>query len=161
MILISSSFGLFQFLMPLIGYFIGHSLEGKLKQWIPFIAFGLLTCLSIKSFIDWFLEQKKRKKADSEHIDEENQKKLGFMDILIQSVATSIDALCIGFVYMEYTIPSAMIVFSIIGVTTFVLSFLSVFLAKKIAGPLEKWAGLLASLIFLGIGLKILLEGIL
>lgn len=162
MILISLSFGLFQFMMPVIGYFIGHSFEEKLKQWIPFIAFGLLTCLSVKSFVDWFLELRRRKKQmESGEQDEVNEKRLCFMDVLIQSIATSIDALCIGFVYMEYTIPSALIVFSIIGVTTFTLSFLSVFLAKKVAGPLEKWAGLFASLIFLGIGLKILLEGIL
>lgn len=81
--------------------------------------------------------------------------------MLIQDVATAIDALCIGFVYLELSIGNALIVFTIIGVVTFVLSFLSVLLAKQVAKYLEKWAGLIAAIVFLAVGLKILLEGIL
>ena len=99
--------------------------------------------------------------ARGENVEPRKEKTISFIDILVQSIATSIDALCIGFVYMSYSIPNAMIVFSIIGITTFVLSFLCVFLAKQIAGSLEKWAGLIAALVFVGIGIKILLEGIL
>ena len=79
----------------------------------------------------------------------------------MEDVATTIDALCIGFVYLELPIGNALIVFSIIGITTFVLSFFSVLLAKQIAKYLEKWAGFIAAIVFLAIGLKILLEGIL
>ena len=92
--------------------------------------------------------------------EEIEKKKLTFWDVMVQSVATSIDALCIGFVYLSYSIPNAMIVFAIIGVTTFILSFLCVFLAKIIAGPLEKWASLIAGIVFIIVGLKILLEGL-
>lgn len=155
MILISFSFGFFQFLMPLAGYFLGHSFEDKIEKFVPYIAFALLAFLSLKSLFDWIKER--RKKEEDEII----EKKLGFFDVFLQSIATSIDALCIGFVYMSYTISNALIVFSIIGITTFLLSFICVFLAKKLAGPLEKWSGLIAAIVFLGIGLKILLEGIL
>jgi putative Mn2+ efflux pump MntP len=51
--------------------------------------------------------------------------------------------------------------FGIIGIVTFLMSFASILLAKKVAGPLYKWAGLLAAIIFLCIGIKILLEDIL
>lgn len=157
MILISLSFGIFQFVMPTIGYFIGYSFKDELENLIPWIAFALLLLLGIKSFIDWFKEFRARKK-DEEEIKE---KKISLLDIFVQSVATSIDALCIGFVYLSYSISNALIVFMIIGIVTFTLSFLCVFLAKQIAGPLEKWAGLIASVVFIVIGIKILLEGIL
>ena len=166
MILISLSFGFFQFMMPTIGYFVGYLFRDQLTKWIPWIAFALLLFLGLKSFIDWLKEYRERKKekealARGENVEPRKEKTISFIDILVQSIATSIDALCIGFVYMSYSIPNAMIVFSIIGITTFVLSFLCVFLAKQIAGPLEKWAGLIAALVFVGIGIKILLEGIL
>jgi putative Mn2+ efflux pump MntP len=166
MILISFSFGFFQFMMPTIGYFVGYLFRDQLTKWIPWIAFALLLFLGLKSFIDWLKEYRERKKekealARGENVEPRKEKTISFIDILVQSIATSIDALCIGFVYMSYSIPNAMIVFSIIGITTFVLSFLCVFLAKQIAGPLEKWAGLIAALVFVGIGIKILLEGIL
>ncbi len=158
MLLISLSFGIFQFVMPVIGYFLGHSFEKQLETAVPWISFALLFFLGAKSFADWLKERIHEKKGEEEEI---QPKKLGFVDILIQSVATSIDALCIGFVYLKYEIPSALIVFSIIGAVTFTLSFLSVFLSKIVAKPLEKWAGLIAAIVFVGVGIKILLEGIL
>lgn len=156
MILISLSFGIFQIVMPIIGYFIGYAFKEQLEKWIPWIAFALLTLLGLKSIFDWVKEFRKRKKGEEEI----EKKKLTFWDVMVQSVATSIDALCIGFVYLSYSIPNAMIVFAIIGVTTFILSFLCVFLAKIIAGPLEKWASLIAGIVFIIVGLKILLEGL-
>lgn len=157
MVLISLSFGIFQFVMPTIGYFIGYSFKDELENLIPWIAFALLLLLGIKSFIDWFKEFRARKKNEEEI----KEKKISLLDIFVQSIATSIDALCIGFVYLSYSISNALIVFMIIGIVTFTLSFLCVFLAKQIAGPLEKWAGLIASIVFVAIGIKILLEGIL
>lgn len=158
MLLISLSYGIFQFLMPCIGYFVGFSFKDQLEKYIPWIAFALLGLLAIKSFIDWIKDFKKGKEETEE---KEETKKIGFVEVLIQDVATAIDALCIGFVYLELSIGNALIVFTIIGVVTFVLSFLSVLLAKQVAKYLEKWAGLIAAIVFLAVGLKILLEGIL
>ena len=155
MLLISLSYGIFQFLMPCISYFVGFSFKERLEKYIPWIAFALLGILALKSLMDWI---KGFKKAEEK---KEEPRKVGFLEILLQDVATAIDALCIGFVYLELSIQNALIVFAIIGATTFVLSFLSVILAKQIARYLEKWAGLIASIVFLAVGLKILLEGIL
>lgn len=153
MIFISFMFGLFQFLMPVIGYFVGFSLKDYLENYIPWIAFSLLLALSVKSFIDWFKEFKSKEAVES--------KKLTIVNILFEAIATSIDALCIGFVFLDYTIANAMIVFIIIGVTTFLLSFLSVLLSKQIAGKLTRWAGLIGAVVFLLLSIKILLEGLL
>lgn len=153
-ILIALVFGLFQFIMPIIGYFIGYSFKDILETYIPWIAFSLLTLLSIKSLIDWI---KDRKKKDEK---EEVNKKISILEILVQGISTSIDALCIGFVYLNLNIANAMIVFSIIGITTFLLSLLTSLFGNLLANKLEKWAELIAAIVFLAVGLKILIEGL-
>ncbi len=152
-ILIALTFGFFQFIMPLIGYFIGYAFKDVLEAYIPWIAFSLLTLLAIKSFVEWIIERKK-KEEDVE------EKHISIINIIVQAISTSIDALCIGFVYLYLDIYWALIVFMIIGLTTFVLSMLTSFLAHLVAKKLEKWAGLIASLVFLAVGLKILIEGL-
>ena len=153
-ILIALVFGLFQFIMPLIGYFIGYSFKDILEAYIPWIAFSLLTLLSIKSLIDWIKDRKK--KDDGEEVN----KKISILEILVQGISTSIDALCIGFVYLNLNISNAMIVFSIIGTTTFLLSLLTSIFGNLLANKLEKCAGLIAAIVFLAVGLKILIEGL-
>ncbi|MBO8461246.1 MAG: manganese efflux pump [Firmicutes bacterium] len=153
-ILIALVFGLFQFIMPLIGYFIGYSFKDILEAYIPWIAFSLLTLLSIKSLIDWIKDRKK--KDDGEEVN----KKISILEILVQGISTSIDALCIGFVYLNLNISNAMIVFSIIGITTFLLSLLTSLFGNLLANKLEKWSGLIAAIVFLAVGLKILIEGL-
>ena len=153
-ILIALVFGLFQFIMPIIGYFIGYSFKDILEAYIPWIAFSLLTLLSIKSLIDWIKDRKKKDEG------EEVNKKISILEILVQGISTSIDALCIGFVYLNLNIANAMIVFSIIGITTFLLSLLTSIFGNLLANKLEKWAGLIAAIVFLAVGLKILIEGL-
>lgn len=153
-ILIALVFGLFQFIMPIIGYFIGYSFKDILEAYIPWIAFSLLTLLSIKSLIDWIKDRKK--KDDGEEVN----KKISILEILVQGISTSIDALCIGFVYLNLNIANAMIVFSIIGITTFLLSLLTSIFGNLLANKLEKLAGLIAAIVFLAVGLKILIEGL-
>lgn len=153
-ILIALVFGLFQFIMPIIGYFIGYSFKDILEAYIPWIAFSLLTLLSIKSLIDWIKDRKK--KDDGEEVN----KKISILEILVQGISTSIDALCIGFVYLNLNIANAMIVFSIIGITTFLLSLLTSIFGNLLANKLEKLAGLIAAIVFLAVGIKILIEGL-
>ena len=153
-IMIALVFGLFQFIMPIIGYFIGYSFKDILEAYIPWIAFSLLTLLSIKSLIDWIKDRKKKDEG------EEVNKKISILEILVQGISTSIDALCIGFVYLNLNIANAMIVFSFIGITTFLLSLLTSIFGNLLANKLEKWAGLIAAIVFLAVGLKILIEGL-
>lgn len=157
-LLIAFFFGLFQGVMPVIGYFIGYGFKGVLEKYIPWIAFALLTFLGIKNIVEWIKERKEEK---TEATEVKEVKKLTLPTILLQSVATSIDALSIGFVYLDSEIFDAMMVFLLIGVVTFILSFIALLLGKKIGSFLEKWAGLLAGIVFLIIGIKILLEGVL
>ena len=154
---LSFIFGLFQGSMPIIGYFIGFSFRDALEKYIPWIAFGLLSLLGIKSIVSWIIERVKKKKGE----EEEEKKELTIPTILLQGIATSIDALCIGFIYLSYPIPEAMLVFGIIGVVTFALSVLATFLGRLLGKFLENWAELISGICFILVGLKIFLESIL
>ena len=61
-LLIAFFFGLFQGVMPVIGYFIGYGFKGVLEKYIPWIAFALLTLLGIKNIVEWIKEKKKKRK---------------------------------------------------------------------------------------------------
>lgn len=152
---IALTFGIMQMAMPIVGYFIGYSFQDVLSAYIPWIAFGLLTLLSVKSLYDFFKERMRKE-------EEEGPKKPARIpEILLQGLATSIDALCIGFVYLNLPIPEAMLVFGIIGIVTFLLTGLTTFFGSKLAGKLERWASLISGIVFFAVGLKILLEGVL
>ena len=158
MVFLSFLFGLFQFGMPILGYFVGQTFEQYVSAYIPWIGFGLLMLLGIKSLVDWIKETVERKKGGSE---EPREKEISVGRMFVEAIATSIDALCIGFAYMWLPIGEAMLFFGVIGITTFILSYLSILLAKWLAKWLQNWAGLLAAAVFMGIAIKILLEGLL
>lgn len=158
MVFLSFLFGLFQFGMPVLGYFVGQTFEQYVSAYIPWIGFGLLMLLGIKSLVDWIKETVERKKGGSE---EPCEKEISVGRMFVEAIATSIDALCIGFAYMWLPIGEAMLFFGVIGITTFILSYLSILLAKWLAKWLQNWAGLLAAAVFMGIAIKILLEGLL
>ena len=158
MIIIALTFGIFQFGMPVIGYFIGQSFRQYVEKYVFWIGFALLMALAIKSFIDWLLDFRKRKSGKTDEIKEE---KLNIGGLFVQAVATSIDALCIGFVYMNQTIPEAMLIFGIIGITTFVLSFITINFGHLFANKLEKWGSLVAAIVFVAIAIKVLITGLL
>ena len=158
MVFLSFLFGLFQFGMPVLGYFVGQTFEQYVSAYIPWIGFGLLMLLGLKSLVDWIKETVERKKGGSE---EPREKEISVGRMFVEAIATSIDALCIGFAYMWLPIGEAMLFFGVIGITTFILSYLSILLAKWLAKWLQNWAGLLAAAVFMGIAIKILLEGLL
>ena len=158
MVFLSFLFGLFQFGMPVLGYFVGQTFEQYVSAYIPWIGFGLLMLLGIKSLVDWIKETVEQKKGGFE---EPREKEISVGRMFVEAIATSIDALCIGFAYMWLPIGEAMLFFGVIGITTFILSYLSILLAKWLAKWLQNWAGLLAAAVFMGIAIKILLEGLL
>lgn len=140
-------FGLFQALMPLMGWWIGsyfQSLISSIDHWIAFLLLGIIGFNMIREALH----------PDE---DEHDERTLTLKMILILSIATSIDALAVGisFAFLQVDIILAV---TIIGITTFVLSFVSVYIGNKLGGLLEKYAGLLGGCILIGIGCKILFE---
>ena len=87
-------------------------------------------------------------------------KKIGFLEIIFQSIATSIDALSIGFIYLSLPLIDAMVTFSVVGITTFVLSLLATILGKVIGSKIQKIAPFISAAIFLALSIKFLCEGL-
>lgn len=174
--LLTFFFGFFQWMMPTIGYFIfylvvqfgfSEEITNKLETFIPWIAFALLCFLGIKNIVEWvkdYLEEKKKKEEgtmeDEEGKPEKEDKGLTLPVILLQAVATSIDALCIGFVYspLKYSILQSQLIFLEIGVITMLASSITTLFGKQIGKYIIKWAGLIAGIVFIFTGTKILIE---
>lgn len=171
--LLTFFFGFFQWMMPTIGYFIfylvvqfgfSEEITKKLETFIPWIAFALLCFLGIKNIVEWikeYREEKKNKDEDTKDEPEEKEDKgLTLPVILLQAIATSIDALCIGFVYspLKYSILQSQLIFIEIGIITMLASSITTMFGKQIGKYIIKWAGLIAGIVFIFTGTKILIE---
>ena len=103
MIVLSCLFCTFQFGMPVIGYFIGTAFKEYIEDAIPWIAFGLLTLLAIKSLVEWIKDFRKIKKEGCQVCKEaETPKKIGPGTAIVQAIATSIDALAVGVAFAAF-----------------------------------------------------------
>ena len=138
-IIISLYFGIFQAVMPVIGYFLGTTFIGfveSVDHWIAFILLAIIGGNMIK-----------------DSTDDENEKRNDNID----TIATSIDALAVGitFAFFETNIGLAI---SIIGLITFILSIIGVKIGNRFGDKFQNKAELTGGIILIIIGLKILLE---
>lgn len=141
---ISANFGLFQGLMPFCGYLLGFVLLSKIEWLIPYVALILLTFLGVRMLIDGFT-----------HNEEEKIHHLGIKVILLQAVATSIDALSVGFTISNYTFIEALITCLIVTFMTFIICLFGVIMGEKFGKKLGNKAILLGGIILIAIGLEI------
>lgn len=158
-LLIPFTLGFFQFIMPVIGYFLGYIFKDQLVSYIPWIAFSVLLLLGLKSFYDG-IKEIIHKVKEGETCEYEPHNKVGFLEILIQDIGTSIDALTIGFISIDLSISDAMITFVIIGIVTFINSWLALILGKKIGSKIEKIAPFVSGTIFVALAIKFLLQAL-
>ena len=150
--LIAGVFAIFQFLMPMLGWVCVHTVLKYFQIFekaIPFIALGLLVFIGIKMIIDG-VKPKQEEKCG-----------IGFSALLIQGVATSIDALSVGFTIATYVFINALVACLVIGAVTFVVCFIGVIIGKKFGTKLSGKANILGGVILVIIGLEIFLTGIL
>jgi putative Mn2+ efflux pump MntP len=146
-------FGGFQFLMPVAGYLLGSTVSGYVNAWAPYISFCLLAFIGGK-----MLWESLKPGGDGE----DGMAVFSHPRLLVMAVATSIDALAVG-VSFALTPPAMgfLAASGLIGCTTFVLSFLGAMAGSRIPGLSGKHAGVVGGLVLIGIGVKLLLEGIL
>jgi manganese efflux pump family protein len=138
----------FQTLMPMIGWIGGTQVEKYLSHFDHWIAFGLLTVLGLKMVI--------------ESITNENEKKLNPLIpkvLLIMALATSIDALVVGF-SLAFIQTKIIIATLIIGFVTFIFAMTGMLAGKKVSGKFGSKMEILGGLILIGIGLKVLFSHI-
>ncbi len=138
-------FGGFQALMPLIGYFLGIQFEDYLTSVDHWIIFALLALIGINMILESRKEE--NKECDT----------LNYKNMTILSLATSIDALAIGitFAFLHVNIYFGI---TIIGLTTFGLSFIGVIIGSMFGSRLKSKAEIAGGIILIAIGAKILLE---
>lgn len=154
MTLVAGTFALFQAAMPLIGWFCVHTLVGvfsAFQPFIPWIALALLGYIGGKMVYEGI------------HGCEDGEckfKKLTFSILVVQGVATSIDALSVGFTISEYNFLQALMSALIIAVVTFVICFAGIIIGKKAGVLLANKAGIFGGAILILIGLEIFITGV-
>ena len=142
---IAMAFGIFQAMMPLIGYYIGSKFQYSISKYDHWIAFILLVCIGLNMFKECFEE------------DSEEDESMDFKSIIVLAVATSIDALVVG---ITFAFLKCNIIFAIsnIGIITFILSLIGVKLGSIVGNKYEKKALILGGVILIILGTKILIE---
>lgn len=144
---IGLAFGLFQGIMPLIGYFAGSLFSKQISAFDHWIALILLAIIGGKMVYDAI--------KDDEEIS--CRTKLTFKLLIMQAIATSIDALAVGVSFAAMNV-NIYIASSIIAVTTFILSMIAVYVGEKIGTKLNQKAGIFGGTILILIGMKIFVE---
>lgn len=152
MCLIAGCFTFFQFIMPVLGWILVHTVSNyfeKFSELIPWIALFLLLYIGGKMLIE----------AVHKSEEDENVNKLTFSVLILQGVATSIDALSVGFAIADYNFLMALASSVIIAVVTFVICIGGLIIGKKAGTVLRRKAGLLGGFILIGIGIEIFIRG--
>lgn len=144
-------FGVFQAVMPLIGWALGKQFERHITSVDHWIAFGLL------GYIGWKMIRDALGQAEGENALCPVDQRINYRELLMLSVATSIDALAVGitFAFLQTPIVPAMV---LIGSITFVLCFFGVILGHRCGIRHQKKAQVAGGTVLIAIGLKILLE---
>lgn len=146
-------FSAFQFAMPMIGWVcvsaIAH-LFGAFQKLIPWIALVLLGYIGGKMFYEGI-----RNKGDGGE-----QAAVGWKGLIVQGVATSIDALSVGFTIADYILIEALLSSLLIGIVTFFICYMGFVIGKKAGTKLAGKAGVLGGVILIGIGVEILITSL-
>ena len=150
------AFAAFQFLMPVLGYYVGSLVSGFLQSFAKFLTAGIFFILAVKIVLDIFEKSHKdKKKAHPKQSSTFTVKTL-----LLQALATSIDALAVGITFAAGTGFSVFAAAGIIGAVTFILVSAAIFIGKfagNITGEYSVWLG---AAILLALAVKNLIEGI-
>lgn len=150
---IAGVFAIFQAAMPMIGWICVHTIVqyfSALQKFIPYIAFILLGFIGGKMLYEGI------KNKD----DAKESAKVTFGVLMVQGIATSIDALSVGFTIADYDFFMALICVLIIAVVTLIICLAGLFLGKKFGTKFSNKAGILGGVILIGIGIEILITGI-
>ncbi|WP_026666062.1 manganese efflux pump MntP [Butyrivibrio sp. FC2001] len=153
---IAGTFAGFQFLMPLLGWICVHTIATLFTQFqasIPWIALILLSYIGAKMLKEGIVEQKSDEPVEKEP--------LTFKLLMIQGIATAIDALSVGFTISDYGVAEAVASSLIIGAMTFVICRIGLRLGRKFGLKLAGRATIVGGLILIGIGIEIFVKGIL
>jgi putative Mn2+ efflux pump MntP len=150
--IIAGTFGAFQAVMPMAGWLCVHTiveLFSAFERFVPWIALALLGYIGGKMLMEGL------KGEEAEEADE-----LSAGALFMQGVATSIDALSVGFTISEYGWLMALVCSLIVATVTFFICEAGLSLGKKFGTKLSGKASILGGVILIGIGLEIFISGV-
>ena len=151
MLQIAGTFAGFQFAMPMIGWICVRTIADtfqEVQKFIPWIALILLLFIGGKMLIEGIRGKK----------EDEAEKEAGAGNLLMQGIATSIDALSVGFTMAELKVPEAIAEAVIIGAVTFGVCLAGIFIGRKAGDKLSDKATIFGGVILIAIGLEIFLS---
>lgn len=151
-IVIALTFGVFQGLMPTIGYFLGETFMSYIEDYDHWVAFALLDGIGLWMIFEGIKDIVKK--------EEEKEIKFNIWTILFQGVVTSIDAFAVGITLTTFEIFIALDALVIFGIT-FVIAFIGVILGKQINKLLKgkySIANIIGGLILVALGIYIVIE---
>ncbi len=156
---VAGTYGFFQFAMPMIGWICVHTIAERFKEfqrYIPWIALVLLLYIGGKMIVECIREHRSPEKncggMDKKAV-------LGFGTLLIQGIATSIDALSVGFTIAEYNAAAALVASLIIAIVTFIICMIGLLIGKKVGEKLSGKAEIFGGIILIAIGIEIFIKG--
>ena len=150
--IVAGVFAFFQALMPMIGWFCVHTILQYFEvfgKFIPWIALFLLLYIGGSMLLEGFQKENK-----------EECRSVGVQALLIQGIATSIDALSVGFTIADYNLLMALLCALIIAVVTFVICAGGLVIGRKCGMKFSDKASILGGVILICIGIEIFLTGI-
>lgn len=153
---VAGTYAFFQFAMPMAGWICVHAIVEyftSFQKFIPWIALVLLVYIGGKMIYENI-------RGDEDGGSGSACSTLGFGTLVIQGIATSIDALSVGFTIAEYSLGLALTAGIIIAVVTFAISFSGLVIGKKAGGRFTDKAEILGGIILIGIGIEIFIKGL-
>ncbi len=151
---VAGVFAIFQFAMPLIGFICVSTIArlfSVFERFIPWIALVLLLYIGGKMLYDGITNKESEEAASA----------VGIKGLFIQGVATSIDALSVGFTISNYSFTEALLACLLIGVVTFIICYAGLCIGKKAGTKISGKAGVLGGTILILIGLEIFITSFL
>jgi putative Mn2+ efflux pump MntP len=160
---IAGTFAGFQFLMPMLGWFLVTE-AARLFKWfsplIPWIALVLLLMIGGSMLKDGIEENRDDKGKEEKAAVAQTATKLGIGALMMQGVATSIDALSVGFTISDYDFKMALASALIIGIVTFAICVAGLRIGRRLGTVLAGKASILGGIILIAIGLEIWVKGV-
>ena len=153
--MIAGVFAFFQFLMPVLGWICVHTIVQMFSAFevvIPWIALALLGYIGGKMLLEGV-----RCNNDESC---EMPPRVGFVALMVQGVATSIDALSVGFTIASYNLMMALVCCTLIAIVTFFICYAGLYLGKKFGTKLADKASILGGVILILIGIEIFITGV-
>ena len=162
-ILIAGTFAFFQALMPMIGWFLVTSLLNLFNAVSPFIPYAALILLAFiggKMILDGTRKKPENFETTNAAADQSTSGTLTVGSLILQGIATSIDALSVGFTIESYNLLSAIVCSVIIAAVTFGVCVAGVHIGKKFGTKLADKSQIFGGIILIAIGIEIFIKGI-